>query len=164
MGAFATARLEFPAFDSSGLEKTSGSGQTAVSQALERVASFVPTEVLTLYLALLALFDTTQKGLQWVLTVVCLVLTPLAVLVAQIERKRAVNRARNRAGKPPLSKKPAPWPMIAAPLSFALWVSVLPSSVVASLSFYDRRGALAVLLLGEFALGITDRLLKAREV
>lgn len=161
MGALAVARLEIPPIEGSRLERTSGEGGAA-SAALERLAAFVPTEVLTLYVAVLAAADTSADLLRWVITGVCMLLAPLAVLIAHRERSNATNEALRKMNRPPLNPATPKWPMAASFVSFALWVLVLPGTVAASLDFYNSRLALVVLLFGEFGIGLLDRLLRSR--
>lgn len=160
MGALSLARLEVPS-DATVLERTAD-GKDSASAALERIVAFVPTEVLTLYLALLALVDTSEDGVRWLITATCVVLAPIAVLVAHRERETKMNEDRKANGRPPKARSTPAFSMVAAAVSFALWVVVLPDSVAASLDAYSSRGALAVLLVGEFALGLADRLLRPK--
>ena len=161
MSAFAVARLEVRDVESGALEKTS-TATASVPAAVERLAAFVPVEVLSLYLAVLAVVDSDSHPVEWIATVGCGALAPVAIYVAFLERVASVNAKRKAAGKPPRSHPTPMWSMVAALVSFALWVIVLPGSVASSLSFYERRAAVAIMLLGEFGIALVDRVIIAR--
>lgn len=159
MGALALARLEVKSGAALSLEKTADEGGKAVATAIERLTAFIPTEVTTLYLALVALTSDSSNAARWALTGICLVASPISVIAATKYRNDQENKTLKKRKKPERKLHVPWWPMLASFISFALWVLILPGTVASSLSSYDPKLALVVLLLGEFGLGIVDKCL-----
>lgn len=100
--------------------------QSAVTTALKVIVSYIPTEVLTLYVAVLAAIqDPNRKSYNslWAAFYFFLIATPLVVWLVYAAKVRA-------AGKPlPLAPRTWPlWEMFAATVAYAAWAFALPES------------------------------------
>lgn len=100
--------------------------QSAVTTALKVIVTYIPTEVLTLYVAVLAAIqDPNRKSHNalWAAFYFFLIATPLVVWLVYAAKVRA-------ASKPlPLAPKTWPvWEMFAAMVAYAAWAFALPDS------------------------------------
>lgn len=98
--------------------------QSAVTTALKVIVTYIPTEVLALYVAVLAAIqDPTRQSRRslWVAFYCFLVLTPIVVWL--------VYAAKVRAAKKPLPTSARAWPlweMFAATVAFVAWALACP--------------------------------------
>jgi hypothetical protein len=119
--------------------------QSPVTAALAVIVTYLPTEVLTLYVAVLAAIQTpaepSPRGM-WVTFWIFLVATPLVVWLVYAAKVRSDNK--------PLPLAPAQWPlweMIAAPLSYMAWALSLPGApFLAYVGLPTTLGAVIVLV------------------
>jgi hypothetical protein len=100
--------------------------QSAVTTALKVIITYIPTEVLTLYVAVLAAIqDPNRKSPRslWLAFYCFLIATPIIVWL--------VYAAKVRAASKPLPLLPRAWPlweMFAATVAYAAWAFALPDS------------------------------------
>jgi hypothetical protein len=129
--------------------------QTALGTSLQTLTTYIPTEVLTLYVAAVAALSpvgptTTSNVSHWVTFWCFLVATPVIVWVAFATKVKAASRA------VPLSPKRWPmWEMSAATIAYAAWAFALPNSPFAQFahSWYSQNWAGFVVLVVSFVLG-----------
>jgi hypothetical protein len=113
-----------------------------VDAALKTLTTYVPTEILTLYVAAMTAFPAAKGAtsgrvdLFWIF----LALTPLVVwIVFAIKVRKS-----NTAAPPPFPKWPGQWPlfeMFAATAAFAAWAFAMPQSPFAGASWYSSGAA-----------------------
>jgi hypothetical protein len=106
-------------------EGTAGS-QSAATTALKVIVTYIPTEVLTLYVAVLAAIqDPNRKSYNslWAAFYFFLIATPLIVWLVYAAKVRAADK--------PLPLAPRTWPlweMFAATVAYAAWGFALPET------------------------------------
>lgn len=119
------------------LSPNAGEGQAAISDAIAIVVSYIPTEVVTLYVVVLGIIaKDSEKALA---LISFLAATPLMVWLVYAVRERESDH--------PIPWKPSEWPlweMIAALVAFAAWSAALPGSPVHS---YFREAYTTIALL-----------------
>jgi hypothetical protein len=102
---------------------------TAINTALRTLTTYIPTEVLTLYVAVVAALGsgtaatTPNHDAVWVTFWAFVVATPIAVLLVFL--------AKVKAGKKAIPLNPVKWPlweMIAATIAYVAWAFALPGS------------------------------------
>jgi len=126
-------------------------GANSVNTALNVLFGYIPTEVLTLYVAILSVLqhpDTVNKANNsgWTVFWCFLVATPVVVWLSNGAKVIAAN-------KPvPLAFRTWPvWEMFAATLAYMAWVLALPNNPFISLSWYSTGIAgIAVLVVSTF--------------
>jgi hypothetical protein len=106
---------------------TAGTPETRNSTSqMQVIATYIPTEVLTLYVAVVAALrgnDAKLLGVSWITFWTFVVLTPLIVWLVYAAKVRASNR--------PLPAWPNRWPvweMSAATIAYVAWAFALPDS------------------------------------
>jgi hypothetical protein len=126
--------------------------KTTVSTALGLITAFIPIEVLTLYVAVLAAVrDPTLKtfSANWIAFFFFLVATPLVVWVLFATKIKAVNK------RIPFSPRKWPlWEMGAGTISYLAWAFALPESPFSGLFWYSSALAGVVVLLVSTALAL----------
>jgi len=132
-------------------------GTTGFGLALSSIGTYIPTEVMATYLAILAAIPTDRgRGVQWLMFWIFLILTPIVVWLG-------VAVARQTQG---ILVKPAQqwpwWSMIAATVAFAAFVVVLPGSVTRDISWYEPWMGSIAILFSAFVLGIGDQFFGSR--
>ncbi|MFJ8787051.1 hypothetical protein [Streptomyces sp. NPDC102476] len=134
----------------------------AVTAALESIVTYIPTEVVTAYVAVLGMFHVSQERSQtrqWYVFWAFLVITPFAVWAAMAHREKM------QTGLTPL--QPTLWPkytafnMTAALVSFALWGFSLPDTPFQELAWYSSKLGTAALIVGSLLLGYISPLFRA---
>jgi len=126
----------------------------AVSKALKSIGTYIPTEVMATYLAILAIVPTNRgHGFQWLMFWLFLIATPLVVWLGIMAAHKSSGRA--FVGKP-ISQWPW-WSMIAATVAFAAFVLVLPGSVMNDVSWYEAWMGSVAIILSAFVLGLGDQ-------
>jgi hypothetical protein len=135
---------------------------TSATSALSAIAAYIPTEVVTVYVAVLATVGVTQPANGPSFTplpvyVLFLVLTP--IVVWGLYASRAVS-----AGKRlPRSLRSWPkWEMVAATLAFAVWGAAMPSSPFAAYSWFMPALAGVVALVLSLLIGVFSPLFSTR--
>lgn len=133
--------------------------QTPLATALEAIVAYIPTEIVTTYVAVLAAINDggrSQSG-QWVAFWAFAVVTPVTVWIVFATKIRA-------AGEP-LPLTPTAWPMwelAAASIAFVAWAYALPESPFSSFTWYRPALATVVILVVTFALGLVAPLFQPR--
>lgn len=126
--------------------------QTAMTTALKVIVTYIPTEVLTLYVAILAAIQTPNKTSDrplWTAFYAFLAATPLVVWLVFAAKVRA-------AGKDfPLAPRTWPmWEMSAATIAYAAWAFALPESPFKSYAWYTPALAGVLVLIVSTILGL----------
>jgi hypothetical protein len=130
----------------------------AVSEAVRTVAAYVPTEIVTLYVAAGAAIDVSNSppaGGQWLLFWVTLLMTPALVWTGFALASKNAGRA--------LPVKPQKWPvpeMIIAVVAFVLWAFTLPKSPFSQFSWFRPAMGTAALLIGTTVIGVVAALIR----
>ena len=119
------------------------------TNALQVIATFIPIEVLTLYVAAVAALhkESEVTKAEWIAFWVFLILTPTIVWVVYAAKVKS-------AGKP-LPAKPTRWPlweMSAATIAYVVWAYALPGS---PFSQFEKSGFYSSALAGLFVLGVS---------
>lgn len=128
--------------------------QTAGSSALSAIAAYIPTEVLTVYVAVIAAINpaqasATSSGSAAGAFLFFLVATPIVVWL--------VYAGKVRKAKKKLPVKLAQWPkweMFAATVAYAAWAFALPETPFASYAWYSAAIAAVAVLLVSMAIGL----------
>jgi hypothetical protein len=125
---------------------------SAALAALRSIVDYIPTEIVTIYVAVgAALSDggTPSRTGQWVAFWVFLGVTPLALGALFAARLRAAGSS------PPLDPMRWPWPeLTVATVAYVLWAFTLPGTPFADFSWYKPGLGAAVLLVGTLVLGL----------
>ena len=135
---------------------------TSVTSALSAIAAYIPTEVVTVYVAVLATLGvaTGRGGTTYTpipVYVVFIILTP--IVVWGLYASRAVT-----AGKRlPRSLRSWPkWEMVAATLAFAAWGAAMPSSPLGVFEWFMPSLAGVVALVLSLLIGVFSPLFSTR--
>jgi hypothetical protein len=116
----------------------------SVNTALNVLFGYIPTEVLTLYVAVIAAINSKDSATSsvtaaaWPVFWAFLVTTPLVVWVVYAAKLKG-------AGKP-LSLQLPIWEMIAATIAFGAWAFALPKSPFSELSWQSGAAPIVVLV------------------
>jgi hypothetical protein len=100
--------------------------QSSVTTALKVIVTYIPTEILTLYIAVLAAIQDPNRHSSrsfWIAFYCFLIATPIVVWLVYAAKVRAANKR--------LPIKPRTWPMwemFAATVAYAAWAYGLPES------------------------------------
>ena len=137
---------------------------STASSALAAIAAYIPTEVLTVYVAILATFGVAvpagegSSGTQGlvataptpvVLYLVFLVLAPLVVWGLYAAKARQAGR------KLPVSLGAWPkWEMFAGAVAYAIWAAALPASPLGAFGWFNQAAAGVVALIVSMLLGV----------
>lgn len=119
--------------------------RTGAAKALEEITRYIPTEALTIYLALLGLIGVTSGDFtgRWIAFAIFAVATPGMVLVDWLILRRRDRQAKTKAGKKLLYFNAA-----AATIAFVAWAFALPATPFAEFDFYDPKwGGFAALVV-----------------
>ena len=114
--------------------RVAGPPNNQVTSALSAITTYVPTEIITLYVAARAALSQTaaasatitsaaNSGSEWLAFYLAMAITPLVVWLVYAAKLRAANQ--------PLPLRPSTWPiweMFAATTAFAVWATALPNS------------------------------------
>jgi hypothetical protein len=127
----------------------------ALSQAIESISTYIPTEVMATYLAVLAAIPSARgHSYQWLMFWTFLAATPLVVWLS-------VSAASPGQG---LSLPVTPvrnwpwWSMLAATLAFAVFAIGLPGSVANDLGWYEPWMSTVAIILSAFVLSQMSRI------
>ena len=125
--------------------------QSAVTSALKVIATYIPTEVLTLYVAVLAAIRTPDQNIKdlEVAFYSFLGITPLVVWLVYAAKVKA-------AGKDlPLNPKTWPlWEMFAATVAYVAWALTLSQNPFGGASWYSPALAAVVVLIVSTFVGL----------
>jgi hypothetical protein len=117
-----------------------------VNTALQTVVMYLPTEVLTLYVAVLA---ATEPSSRWTSFLAFLVSTPLIVWMVFAAKVKSENR--------PLPILPTTWPvweMLAGTIAFVAWAFALPTTPFSTLAWYSPGLAGVAVTIASTLLGL----------
>jgi hypothetical protein len=117
-----------------------------VNTALQTVVMYLPTEVLTLYVAVLA---ATEASSRWSSFFVFLFATPLIVWMVFAAKLKSENR--------PLPLAPTTWPvweMLAGTIAFVAWAFALPTTPFSMLAWYSPGLAGVAVTIASTLLGL----------
>ncbi len=123
-----------------------------VRQAADSIVTYIPTEIVTVYVAATAAIHAagSKPGTgQWVLLAVLLVLTPTTTWALFAAKIHGLGESMPAA--------PRNWPwlhMIIASIAFLLWSFTLPNTPFEELRWYTPGLAAVVLLVGTMVLGL----------
>jgi len=142
---------------------------TPATTALSAMATYIPTEILTLYVAVLAAISEPNapaaSGVNaaanevpasaWISYCTFLVMTPLVVWMVYAAKVRA-------AHKPlPLAYREWPvWEMFAATVAYAAWAFALPNNPFTKMSWYNAAISSVVVLVVSTLLGLLAPILQ----
>ena len=130
--------------------------QTAGTTALKAIATYIPTEVLTLYVAVVAAVRSSNTDPKienfpalWTTFFCFLVATPIVLWLVYAAKCTA-------AGKPiPVLPRAWPlWEMFAATLAYVTWAFALPQSPFQQESWYSAAIAGVIVMIVSTALGL----------
>jgi hypothetical protein len=116
-------------------------GANGTNTALQTLTTYIPTEVLTLYVAAVAALGPVPGG-RWAPFLVCLVATPALVWIAFATKLRS-------AGKR-LPSWPSRWPvweMFAGTLAYVAWAFAMPDTPFAQYKAWYSAGLASFLIL-----------------
>jgi hypothetical protein len=123
------------------------------TSTLAAIAAYIPTEVLTVYVAVVAAINPAVTGAGstpvWVSFVLFLVLTPVVVWLVYAGKVR-------KAGKrlPVAPRRWPRWEMFAATVAYAAWAFALPETPFSTFAWYSTAIAAVVVLVATTALGL----------
>jgi hypothetical protein len=126
--------------------------QSPVTAALAVVVSYIPTEVLALYVAILAAVNDPQNpsaSLVWGIFVAFLIATPIIVWMVYAAKVRSEGK--------PLPKQLRQWPiweMVAGTVAYAAWAVSLPDAVILESLGWPTPLAAVIVLTISAALGL----------
>jgi hypothetical protein len=136
-------------------------GAKDVSKATSSIASFIPSEVITVYVgaATLAASDSASRTGGWVALWCVLLATPLVSWLLYASAVRAEGK--------PLPLKPRSWPWFegtTATAGFFLWAGMLPNSPMNEWHWYSNHLFAFLTLVYTVALGLISPLFAARPI
>lgn len=126
--------------------------QAAVTTALKVIVTYIPTEVLALYVAVLAAIQEPQRQSYrslWLAFIFFLIATPSIVWLVYSAKVRATNK--------PLPITPKSWPlweMFAATVAYSAWAFALPETPFKALPWYSAALAGVIALVISTLLGL----------
>jgi hypothetical protein len=142
-----------PKTDKEIVAATSGTEESrSVASQVQVIATYIPTEVITLYVAVLAALHNQKQGpdkSDWIAFTVFVICTPIIVWLSYAGKVRAADK--------PLPILPWKWPlweMIAASIAFVAWAFSLPNSPFSSYSWYNAAIAGVAVLVASTGLGL----------
>jgi hypothetical protein len=127
--------------------------KTSVESAIGILFSYIPTEVIALYVAVLAaLVPDPQMQAQWITFYVFLGLTPIVVWLVYAAK------VKQTTGKIPWAPNELPlWEMFASTLAFVAWAFALPNSPFSVFTnWYSSAIAGVVILVTSTILGLVS--------
>src|SRR5215203_4035698 len=130
--------------------------QSAITSALETIMTYIPGEIVTTYVAVVAVLPPVTDGVStgasvtaWVVFFVFLALTPIVSWL--IYAAKAVN-----ANEPPpwaIANWPK-WEMTAATVAYVIWAAALPDNPFNGFAWYSAGVAGIILLVCSMMLGL----------
>ncbi|GAA3218257.1 hypothetical protein [Actinocorallia longicatena] len=131
------------------------------STALSKVAAFIPTEAVAVYLALVAFFNPDGDVMRWVVFGIGVVLVPVFYFLAYMNRRRAVGAD---GGAPEPSLRVTLLLLVFALLAFVAWAAAMPNNPFEQFTDEATKfGGGAIIVLGVLmpqaagALGLTKQ-------
>ena len=127
--------------------------ESQVNAAIRTLTTYIPTETLTLYVAVLAALQPPTKAAvespSWTIFWWFLIATPLVIWLVYITKAKT-------AGKP-IPWAPLKWPlweMAAGTIAYVAWAFTLPKTPFASLAWYSTGLAGVIVLITSTVLGL----------
>jgi len=117
-----------------------------VNTALQTVVMYLPTEVLTLYVAVLAATDATSR---WISFWAFLIATPMIIWMVFAAKVKGENRV--------LPVVPGQWPvweMLAGTIAFVAWAFALPTTPFSTFTWYSAGLAGIAVTIASTLLGL----------
>jgi hypothetical protein len=133
-------------------ERAAPTDDSPLAAALRAIVTYIPTEIVTTYVAVLAALaddESASRAGQWVALLTFSLLAPLTVWVLFATKLRAEGL--------PLPRRFAQWPrweMSAALLAFLSWSYALPDAPFQDWSWYQASLGTVLLLVMSFGLGL----------
>lgn len=116
--------------------------KTTVENALGVLFSYIPTEVIALYVAVISAIKSNNSNAGWITFYVFLAFTPIVVWLLYAAK------VKKNTGTIPLTFESLPlWELFAATLAFVAWAFALPDSVFQTFSWYSQSVAGVSILL-----------------
>ncbi len=138
---------------------TTAQAENAVTDALQVVMSYIPTEIISIYVVAVGVVIGGQAAASpispWTLYYTCLAATPFVVWIVYATKYKAQEQA--------LPVAPALWPkweMVAAPTAFFAWAVALPDSPFQQCDWHTTGFGGLILVLVSTVLGLLGGLLK----
>lgn len=131
-----------------------------LNTALQTVTTYIPTEVLTLYVSAVAVLGSIKNAEghdlgRWIPFYTFLAATPILVWIAFATKLRASSK--------PIPASPTKWPvweMVAGTLAFAAWTFALPSTPFVQFNWYSSGLAGFLILVVSGGLGAVAPLMQ----
>lgn len=122
---------------------------TNITNALAQIVTYIPTEILTLYVSVKAALrqpDAINVTAEWITFAGFLLATPVIVWLLFAAKVKSDGKSTPRA----YAQMPV-WEMIAGMIAFSVWAFALPESPFETLGWYSAAlGGVAVLLVSTF--------------
>lgn len=135
-----------------------GGAAPVLGKALDSIGTYIPTEVIATYLAVVAVIPSgPEHRYQWLMFWLFAAATPIVVWLG-------VSAAHPGQGFSLPVAKVREWPwlsMFAASLAFAVFAISVPGSVVSSLRWYEAWMSTVVVILSAFVLSQVNRIAQA---
>jgi hypothetical protein len=128
---------------------------TGANTALQTLTTYIPTEVLTLYVSALAVLKTDQEQGRWIPFWCFLAATPILVWIAFATKVKMAKR--------PIPASPSKWPlweMCAGAIAYIAWAFALPNTPFAQLPWYSAGLAGFLVLVVSTGLGVLAPLMQ----
>jgi hypothetical protein len=138
---------------------------TTTGTVLAAITTYIPTEILTLYVAARSALQSSVQSVdaagavvippasarvaEWLAFIIGLLVTPLFVWIVYATKRRAAGRR--------LPLRPSQWPvweMVAATVAFAAWAIALPNSPFTYFRLFSPAIGALFMLLASTALGV----------
>ncbi len=130
--------------------------QSPVTAALESIMTYIPSEILVTYVAVVAVIHPTVAGettnsaaADWIVFLVFLILSPVVSWL--IYAAKCVNAGKALPGA--VAQWPL-WEMSAATIAYVIWAATLPETPFGGFSWYSPGLAAIVLLITSMLLGL----------
>lgn len=127
---------------------TTGQNSAQIETALHVLFGYIPTEILTLYVAVLAALQT-NKATLWTVFWLFFIATPIVVWLVYGAKCKAADK------KLPLTFGTFPlWEMSAATIAYCAWALALPNNPFINYSWYSSAISGIVVLVASTGLGL----------
>jgi hypothetical protein len=132
---------------------------TSVDTTMNVLTGYIPAEILTGYVAVLAALTGSTIKVEWIAFWIFLVGTPIVLWIVYATKAKG-------AGKPlPISYSSWPlWEMAASTIAFVAWAFALPNNPFTTLDWYSASIAALVVLVASSVLGLLAPLFGSAEL
>src|SRR5882724_4738243 len=135
-----------------GAAEGAGLPENQVTTALRVIVTYIPTEILTLYVAVLAAIRNPERqslNPEWITFVLFLIATPVVVWLLFAAKVKSAGKAI------PLGDSQWPiWEMVAATIAYVAWAFALPDTPFREWSWYSSALSGVIVLIISAALGL----------